>query len=215
MKLEENIEETATRICDAIAGAIELYASISGDPPGELPESFVSAYVFASLGPVLTMTMETNSSKLWEWSCDMRRRWRGLPTGQPTPAVPPEFVPTVGMRRADLVLYKGDHTKKNETDFLCLVEFKTWGSIDSDAKKIREWFQFIDTCPWGLACGFADITATNQIEIIRKEADVAGDKLVMGRVARPSSGTRNLLTFARILTNVSYRACEANSLSQC
>jgi hypothetical protein len=213
VKLEENIEETATRICDAMAGAIELYASISGCPPGDLPESFISAYVFKSLGPVLTMTMETNSAKLWEWSCDMRRRWRGVSTGEATPAAPSEFVPTVGMRRADLVLYKGDHTRKNETDFLCLIEFKTWGSIDSDAKKIREWFQFIDTCPWGLACGFADTTATGQLKIIQGEADDAGDKLVRGRVARPSTGERNLLTLARILTNSNYRAGETNSLS--
>jgi hypothetical protein len=105
VKLEENIEETATRICDAMAGAIELYASNSGCAPGDLPESFVSAYVFESLGPVLTMTMETKSSTLWEWSCDMRCRWGGLPTGEAPPAKPPGFY-TVGTRRPDLVLYK-------------------------------------------------------------------------------------------------------------
>jgi hypothetical protein len=179
VKLEENIEETATRICDAMAGAIELYASNSGCAPGDLPESFVSAYVFESLGPVLTMTMETKSSTLWEWSCDMRCRWGGLPTGEAPPAKPPGFIRRNAAARLGLV--QGDHTEKNDTDFLCVVEFKTFASIDPDAKKIREWFQFIDTCPWGLACGLADTTATEWLKIIQDQADDAGDKLVWGR----------------------------------
>ena len=63
-----------------------------------------------------------------------------------------------------------------------------------------------------MAGGFADTTATGQLKIIQGEADDAGDKLVRGRVARPSTGERNLLTLARILTNSNYRAAETNSL---
>jgi hypothetical protein len=206
MKLEENIEETATRVCDAMAGAIELYASISGSGVTDLPEHFVPAYVLANLGSVLTMTMETNSTKLWDWSCDIRRRWNGLPPGQPTPAAPPDYVSKVGMRRADLVLFRGDHSKKNETDFLCFVEFKTWKDISPDVQKIRDWFQFIDTCPWGMACGLADITSIEWLKIIQDQAESVGDKFVQGRVARPLSTPGNFQTFARLLTNPNYKA---------
>jgi hypothetical protein len=71
MKLEDDIEETARRVCAEIASAVEKYVNVSG--ASDLPEHFVQSYVFANLGDVLTMTLETNSSKLWEWNGRLRR----------------------------------------------------------------------------------------------------------------------------------------------
>ena len=56
-RLEDNIEETAIRVCDAMAGAIELYASVSGSGTDDLPEHFVSAYVLATLGPGMSRSL--------------------------------------------------------------------------------------------------------------------------------------------------------------
>src|SRR5208282_1259676 len=128
-------------------------------------------------------------------SCDIRRRWNGLPPGQPTPAAPPDYIPKVGQRRADLVLFRGDHSKKNETDFLYLVEFKTWNDIDPDAQRLRDWFEFIDTCPWGMACGLADTNSIEWLGIIQSQAESAGDRFVKGRGARPLSALENFQTF--------------------
>jgi hypothetical protein len=122
------------------------------------------------------------------------------------PAVPVEYISKVGGRRADLVLFRGDHSKKTETDFLCFIEFKTWRDIDPDTQKIREWFEFIDTCHWGMACVFANANSAEWLKIIRDKADGAGDKLVQGRVARPLNASANFQTFARILANPNYKA---------
>jgi hypothetical protein len=203
MRLDENIEEAAIRVCDAMAGASELYASISGSGLEDLPEHFISAHVFAALGSVLTITMETNSKKLWKRSCDTRRRWGGLPPTQLPPTMSPEYNPAVGGRKVDLVLFRGDHSKKSETDLLCLVEFKIYDDIEPDVVKIREWFRFLDTCPWGLACGFT--TKIEWLRIVQDRAERAGDKFVKGRVARPLNAP-DTHTYAQMLSNTNYKA---------
>jgi hypothetical protein len=55
----------------------------------------------------------------------------------------------------------------------------------------------------------ADDAAIEWLGIIQDQAESVGDKLVMGRVARPSSATANFLTFARVLTNRNYNAPSA------
>jgi hypothetical protein len=207
MKLEEDIQEVGIRVCDAAAGAIELYASIAGtDVDDDFPEHLLAAHALANLGSVLTMTMETSGKKLWEWNCDIRRRWNGLPSGQPTPAAPADYFTKFGMRRADLVLFKGDHSKKSETEFLCLVEFKKWTTPELDSRKIRDWFQFVDTCPWGMVCGFSNTNSIEWLRILQDKAEGMGDKFVEGRVARPVSTSDSFQTYARILANSDYKA---------
>src|SRR6267142_253824 len=69
-----------------LASAIERYAVISGSGFGDIPESFLRDRVFDGLGDVLTMTLETKNSTLWEWNADTRRRWEGQPFGFVSPA---------------------------------------------------------------------------------------------------------------------------------
>lgn len=204
MKLEDSIEETAIRVCDEIAGAIERYASISGEYPDDLPESFIGSCVFANLGPVLTMTMETNAKKLWEWNANARGRWNKDPTA-PLPDQPSDYKAKFQRKRADLVVYKGEHTRKEEMTFLCLVEVAKYWEKASDLEKIRDWFAYIDTCPYGICCGYALIEPSDAFPKLQAGAVEAGDKWLSGRIARPLGTDRNYHTFARLMTNPHYR----------
>jgi hypothetical protein len=153
MLLENDIAETAVRICDQLASGVERYAAVSGEGFGAVPESFLRDRVFDGLGDVLTMTLETNNSTLWEWNADVRRRRNGQALGTPVPVPPEDF----NYSRPDLVIFTGDHTKKTETDFLCLVEIKKWWKLDSppnDLTKIAKWFRWLDTCRYGMLCAF-------------------------------------------------------------
>jgi hypothetical protein len=207
MLLEEDISETAIRICDQAAGAIEKYSWISGSGVDDLPEYFLAANVLIALGDVLTMTLETNSRKLWEWHIDQRQRWdhEDLRDKQP----PAEYNPTVGGRRADLVLFQGEHRNKTKSDFLCLVEFKK-GYLDlGDIKKIQDWFRFLDTCKYGMVCGFTEVPKYNSyLAEMEHGAKGAGDKWILGRIARPlpvAEASLNFQMFARILENPNFR----------
>jgi hypothetical protein len=207
MLLEQDITEAAIRICDQTAGAIEKYAGISGSGVDDLPEYFLAAYVLMALGDVLTMTLETNSRKLWDWHIDIRQRWdRAVRKEEPAPR---EYNPTVGGRRADLVLFQGNHSKKTETDFLCLVEFKKWYLDAGDIKKIRDWFRFLDTCKYGMVCGFTEVPKYEAYLAQMEDTAIAsGDKWVLGRIARPLGtieDSQNFQTFAQIMENPNYR----------
>ena len=199
MKLEDNIVETITRVCDQFASAMEKYDAISG---GELPpEHLLASYVLMELGDVLTMTSETNSTKLWNWNQDSTRRRSNQPSTPYAPA-PPKYITQCGERRADLVIFKGDHTKKSEMEFLCLVEFKVGWLDKRDLEKIMAWFPFIDSCRYGAVC--------TAMEIPQKEQDLGECKRmaqresrvpVYGRVARPLWSKQNWQTYAEILEN--------------
>ncbi len=201
MKLEDHIEEVATRICDQVASAIERYDSISGGE--DLPEHYLQSHVLAGLGDVLTMTMETVSNTLWTWHADMKQRW-SKQLGGPLPIKPEAYERTVGGRRADLVVFKGDHTRKNEMDFLCLVEFKK-GTLDIwDYEKIKAWLTFLDTCPYGIVCGFCAVSFEQSLEQWKGTVQTSGDTWVHGRVARPLFSDENFQTFARVVKNRGY-----------
>ena len=60
MRLEDDIAETAVRVCDQLASAVERYAAISGSGFGEIPESFLRDRVFDGLGDVLTRRITPN-----------------------------------------------------------------------------------------------------------------------------------------------------------
>src|SRR5271167_2714894 len=199
MKLEDNINETITRACDQLASAMEKYDAISG---GEIPpEHLVASYALMELGDVLTMTAETNSTKLWEWNQDIKQRRSNQPSTLLV-ASPPEYTTQCGGRRADLVIYKGDHTRKSEMEFLCLVEFKV-GSVDNnDLQKIVDWFQFIDSCRYGAICTAMEMPQKEEwLSHCRNIAQTAGRIPVYGRVARPLWSQQDWQTYAEILEN--------------
>jgi hypothetical protein len=151
--------------------------------------------------------IENNSRKLWDWHVDIRQRWdRAVRKEEPAPR---EYNPTVGGRRADLVLFQGNHSKKTETDFLCLVEFKKWYLDAGDIKKIRDWFRFLDTCKYGMVCGFTEVPKYEAYLAQMEDTAIAsGDKWVLGRIARPLGtieDSQNFQTFAQIMENPNYR----------
>jgi hypothetical protein len=113
MKLEDNINETIIRVCDEFASGIEKYDNIPG---GILPpEHLLASHALMELGDVLTMTAETNGGTLWQWNANRRGHSQSSP--------PPGY--QFSGRRVDLLIFKGDHTKKSEMGFLCLVEFNS------------------------------------------------------------------------------------------
>src|SRR5271166_6238633 len=57
MKLEDNITESITRVCDEYGKAIERYDYCTGGE--QPPEQFIASYVVSGLADVLTMTAET------------------------------------------------------------------------------------------------------------------------------------------------------------
>jgi hypothetical protein len=198
MRLEDNIGETAVRICDQLASAIERYVSISGLGFGDVPESFLRDRVFHGLGDVLTMTLETNNSTLWEWNSNTRQRWNR----RRNTAAPPQPEEFRNYTRPDIVIFTGDHTKKSEMDILCLVEIKKWWVLNTpDLVKIDNWFRWLDTCPNGMLCGFVKIPSNEFIESLKAEAVNAGHQWVAGRIARPLGVTENHQAFARVITN--------------
>jgi hypothetical protein len=203
MLLEDDIRETAIRICDQTASAVEKYNRNSGEDIYDMPEYFIGSHAYFGLSDVFTITLETNSRKLWNYHADIRRKWSSglIDVGNP----PSNYNPTVGSRRADLVLYKGDHSNPGETEFWAVVEFKKGYLGFGDLKKITDWFMFIDTCPYGLICAFTDAAATEYLIELQNDAIKQGDGWVEGRIARPLRDERNFQTFARILTNPHYR----------
>ncbi len=120
-------------------------------------------------------------------------------------APPSDYNPTVGARRADLVLFQGDHKNKTQTDFLCLVEFKKGYFGLGDLKKLNDWFRFLDTCKYGMLCGYIELPNEAYLNQLQRDAEGAGDKWVLGRIARPLDTPQNFQSFARVLENPNYR----------
>jgi len=191
MLLEDDITEMATRICDQLASAVERYAAISGLGLDYIPEGYLRDSVFDGLGDVLTMTLETNNRTLWEWNHNAKS------STSPVPTQPLEFK---NQTRPDLVIYKGDYTKKDETKLFCLVEIKKWWSEDpNDLIKIKNWFRWLDTCRFGMLCAFIDVSNEQYIEKLRIKAEYAGDQWCSGRIARSRGIEKNYQAFARII----------------
>jgi len=210
MKLEDNIDEVAKRICDQVAAGIEKYLNVSGCGIDDLPEHFLQAYVLVGLGDVLTITMETGSTKLWQWNADARRRWAGQRTDSPVPSPPAKYNSAVGSQRTDLVIFRGDHTKKNEMDLLCLVEFKKWILSERDYRKMTAWLPFIDTCPYGIVCGFCESQLEGALADWGSTVRQSGDAWVLGQIARPLGVPESYSTFARVLNNHGYKGSAAS-----
>lgn len=197
MKLEKDIVETITRVCDQFATAIERYDSISG---GEIaPEHVLATYTMMQLGDVLTMTSETSSAKLWTWDKNVSQRR----VGQPVLAgaqMPETYRNACGGRRVDLVIFKGDHTRKNEMEMLCLVEIK-YGWVDArDISKLELWLDHLPTVPYGVICTALEMPQKDSaLQRWTGEARNARRIPVLGRAARPLWRRQLWQTYAKIL----------------
>jgi hypothetical protein len=193
MKLEDDINETITRVCDEFARAIEKYDNISGGLPP--PEYFLPSHVLLGLGDVLTMTVETNYGTLWRWNEEKHgkndQRPQDFPSG----------------RRVDLVIFKGDHTKKDEMEFLCLVECKLGWVSQRDITKLTELLRHIDTCRYGAICTALETPQKDGWLLqCKNAAQGAGRTHVVGRIAHPLYGQpQDWQTYAEILVNPQYQ----------
>jgi hypothetical protein len=74
-----------------------------------------------------------------------------------------------------------------------------------DLVKIKNWFQWLDTCQYAMLCAFVRVPNDSYIEQLRTEATKAGDQWITGRISRPPGLANNFQPFARILTNIKFR----------
>jgi hypothetical protein len=147
------------------------------------------------------MTLETNNAKLWEWNADIRRRWDGEPFGFGT-SVPLQPAGLKNGRRPDLVIFTGEKSE----NFLCVVEIKkSWALNPVDLGKLQNWFQWLDTCPYGMLCGFVKVPNDRYVKELKLEADHWGHEWVPGRITRPLAIAEKHQAFARILVNPNFR----------
>ena len=196
MKLEDNITESITRVCDEYGKAIERYDYCTGGE--QPPEQFIASYVVSGLADVLTMTAETNSRKLWEWNQESKFRH----SQQPTLHIIQDYISKFGHKRVDLVIYMGDHTKKSEMGFLCLVEFKYGWRGNADFIRLTEWLPFIDTCRYGAICTAIEIPQNSKYITEFEQAALEEKRiLVLGRIARPLWSKQSWQTYAEIFEN--------------
>jgi len=99
--------------------------------------------------------------KLLNWNAESARR-SGLSRPSEKDLKSLSVAADLGSPRVDLVIFKNPHRAKDEQDFLALVEFKS-GWIDGaqipgrrgDRDKLLLLLQHIDTCPYGVVCGWA------------------------------------------------------------
>ena len=164
------LEETMEKLCKTGARAVQRYAEVSGMAPDEeMPECFLSAFVFDHFGGEVTMTIETSARKLLGWNDDQRQRQGLLPAG-------PADLGLDARRLVDLIMFKDAHLPKNKQNFFALVEFKSgWidGAQNGDRDKLLRLLKQIDTCPYGVVCGWA--RAANR-EWARENARMSGDR---------------------------------------
>ena len=187
-----DIVAVARRICDEMAGILERYAAVSGEGILEMPEGFLRDLIFDRLGDVLTMTLESNTRRVWKWNYDY--------------LIPKEYN---NGRRPDLILFTGDDPgydpiKKQEMGAFSLVEIKKWFNLNSalsDLKKITDWFRWLD-CPHGMFCAFLEVPYDEGIRQMRAAADAAGHQVTAGRIARPvGTEVKTYQAFAQIVSN--------------
>jgi hypothetical protein len=119
------------------------------------------AFVLDRLGDEITATLETSFRDLVDWNAGVRTRNGLLQQAHDEKLL--ALAQQIGGRRVDMALFTGqdEHKPKDEQDFLALVEFKR-GWIDgnripggvSDRDKLLMLLAHIDTCPWGIVCGW-------------------------------------------------------------
>jgi len=195
----DEIDNLATRICDALAGAIATYARISGEFEELMPEHFAVAYIMQTLGDTTCMTMESSARTLWEWNRETKvRMGKSFESGN----LPQALIDDCGGQRCDLVVFYGpDFSRKHTLDLFCLVELKKGHVSEADIAKINTWLPYIDTCPYGMVSSYCEVPKFDSY--VRECADKAradGHFWLEGRIATVEVGdeeVRKFATFAR------------------
>ena len=74
----DEMSRVMTMVCKTAAKAVHRYAEVSGLTPGwDMPEPFITGYIFDRLNlPDVSMTLESNFKKLWDWNEHGHQRQR-------------------------------------------------------------------------------------------------------------------------------------------
>jgi hypothetical protein len=155
-----DVDEVMAKFCDAGAQSVRRYFDVSGIGPEIMPEYFMPAFILDRLGDKISATLETNFRTLVEWNAGVRAR-RGLPPQSHDETL----VRLLNESRVDMALFEceDEGKPKEQRDFFALVEFKR-GYIDasrirsrtSDRDRLLMLLAHIDTCPWGVTCGWTN-----------------------------------------------------------
>lgn len=153
------IEAVIKELCNYGAQAVARYVDVTDTAPEYMPEYFMPGFILDHWGDHRTVTLETSFAKLLEWNEDSASR-AGL--RQPRSVLEVlSATDKLGSPRVDLVIFKDPHLPKKQQDMLALVEFKRqW--IDGaqipgrqgDRDKLRSILDYIDTCSYGVVCGW-------------------------------------------------------------
>ncbi|MFA6019600.1 MAG: hypothetical protein WC722_05000 [Rhodospirillales bacterium] len=192
------------KICSICVEAICNYERVSGEL-GDVPEYYMASRVFDRLGEEHPMTLETNSSQLWEWNKAQigRTGTGGTTSGNDYD----KFKETVGTARCDLVIYKltCPTDERNKANFLALVEFKKWERSESDVRKTEVLLKDITCCPYGICVGFVDNGWEGYLDKMRDAARQRRHRFIRGKeMASPLNilnGPRKYQAFAEIICN--------------
>ena len=200
-----DIDKLMESFCQLGAQAIERYFAISGEGPWQMPEFFMPAFIMDRLGDQTTATLETNFATLIQWNKEIRQR-RGLAIVEHDDRLL-QLAAQLRGRRVDLVFYEGQEIgkPKNEQDFYALVEFKG-GWLDaeavpgkvSDRDKLLMLMAHLDTCPWGIVCGWAPKVHR---EWQRDRVEGTGDKWFEKEILLPAGLHHSLFFCARLFAN--------------
>jgi hypothetical protein len=126
-----------------------------------MSESFIQSFILDHLGGELKMTLETHVEKLVEWN--MITRARGCTRPSPQDVKELSASENLGRKpRIDLVIFAD--RPKDQWDILALVEIKSgWiagggpqiPEHKDDRAKLLRVLQYLDTCRYGIVCGWA------------------------------------------------------------
>jgi len=169
-----DIDKVMLRICDAGATAMTRYAEVSGEAPDDLPEYFMSSFIFSKIGNDIGATLETGFIKLSEWNDDVRILRQLFPRSAEDKARFLALQEGSRRPRIDMALFQSENpdAPRGEWEFLALVEFKK-GEFSIDRQRLLGILSHIDTCPYGVTCG--SISGDANLEFHRNESQKSND----------------------------------------
>jgi hypothetical protein len=180
--MTQSIDDAARSVCKLAAQAVVRYATISGMIPNkDMPEAFLSAFIFDKLGGRYSMTLETRLRKLWDFEREtrqptlLRMAWRQELR---------KIIAIVRNPGVDLVLYQGDPAQPESNKMLALIELKKWWISTPDRLRLLRVLEHVRSCPHGAICSVME-GSPQDLAQAKKEAIAAGDRWFSCEVPHP------------------------------